>query len=115
VPVPLLLPPSHVSFLHLSLEHKNRPLLDGGRSVSRARLLVRSWPCRSRVRVARADLLSLSGPVYEPIYKQKRAGNFMIAGALTLFVAGVAVYTMHSVSQDDFSDVDAKGNLKRAT
>jgi len=48
----------------------------------------------------------------QAFYKSRKTGNFVILGALSAFVLGTYAYTILAVSQDDFSDVDSKGNTK---
>eukprot|EP01129_Flabellula_baltica_P005069 TRINITY_DN1808_c0_g1_i2.p2 TRINITY_DN1808_c0_g1~~TRINITY_DN1808_c0_g1_i2.p2 ORF type:complete len:121 (+),score=17.00 TRINITY_DN1808_c0_g1_i2:19-381(+) len=45
-------------------------------------------------------------------YRERRTKNVLMFLALILFAGGAYAYTIYSVSQDDFSDVDDEGNVR---
>eukprot|EP00013_Stygamoeba_regulata_P001859 CAMPEP_0177629258 /NCGR_PEP_ID=MMETSP0447-20121125/572_1 /TAXON_ID=0 /ORGANISM="Stygamoeba regulata, Strain BSH-02190019" /LENGTH=68 /DNA_ID=CAMNT_0019130567 /DNA_START=68 /DNA_END=274 /DNA_ORIENTATION=- len=48
---------------------------------------------------------------HRELYQKVRVRNAAVGLSLAAAVAGVYFYSMRAVSQDDFSDVDERGNL----
>eukprot|EP01110_Echinostelium_bisporum_P002697 TRINITY_DN16655_c0_g1_i1.p1 TRINITY_DN16655_c0_g1~~TRINITY_DN16655_c0_g1_i1.p1 ORF type:complete len:56 (-),score=12.47 TRINITY_DN16655_c0_g1_i1:77-244(-) len=46
------------------------------------------------------------------MHKNRFRGNVVASLAITAFAAGIYAYTIARVSQNDFSDIDDKGNKK---